>query len=301
MLTDWPDLAHEFLSRPSAGRVFQYSNASTYTAMRALSSVVGDLADWLSRPSSPARHRRPALGPVPARVRHRRRRAAPAGRGARTPGPADPRRRRLGRTATGLLALDHQPALGLDPSGTRPPPPTRATPWARGADGRRLAPARRPRSARAVPRRAVVTIQAHEPRRGRPRVRARRGDPRLAGWRRSGAQTGDGLRLVCGVGLRGVEPRTFWSVVGAGGFDPCPRTARPAGSRLVPPRHEEVGWIPGVGTTVDVEAHPAGLAASDVELDGSVPWGIRLFHRSLGLPWRRCGTRPSTSRRRGAA
>jgi len=47
MLTDWPDLAHEFLSRPSAGRVFQYSNASTYTAMRALSSVVGDLADWL--------------------------------------------------------------------------------------------------------------------------------------------------------------------------------------------------------------------------------------------------------------
>ncbi|WZH51993.1 MAG: serine hydrolase [Nocardioides alkalitolerans] len=47
LLTDWPDLAHELLSRPSAGRVFQYSNASTYTAMRALGSVVGDVADWL--------------------------------------------------------------------------------------------------------------------------------------------------------------------------------------------------------------------------------------------------------------
>ena len=47
MMTDWPDLAREFLSRPSRGRIFQYSNASTYTAMRALQSVVGDLPRWL--------------------------------------------------------------------------------------------------------------------------------------------------------------------------------------------------------------------------------------------------------------
>jgi len=47
MMTDWPDLAREFLSRPSRGRVFQYSNASTYTAMRALQSVVGDVPRWL--------------------------------------------------------------------------------------------------------------------------------------------------------------------------------------------------------------------------------------------------------------
>ncbi|MDR6173841.1 CubicO group peptidase (beta-lactamase class C family) [Nocardioides zeae] len=47
LLTDWPDLALELLSRPSAGRVFQYSNASTYTAMRALGTVVGDVAAWL--------------------------------------------------------------------------------------------------------------------------------------------------------------------------------------------------------------------------------------------------------------
>ncbi|MEZ0492228.1 serine hydrolase domain-containing protein [Kineococcus sp. TBRC 1896] len=46
-LTDWPDLAREFLSRPSRGRVFQYSNASSYTAMRALASVVGDVPAWL--------------------------------------------------------------------------------------------------------------------------------------------------------------------------------------------------------------------------------------------------------------
>jgi CubicO group peptidase (beta-lactamase class C family) len=39
MMTDWPDLAHEFLARPSSGRAFQYSNASTYTAMRALGST----------------------------------------------------------------------------------------------------------------------------------------------------------------------------------------------------------------------------------------------------------------------
>jgi len=49
MMTDWPDLAAEFLSRPSQGRVFQYSNASTYTAMRALQSVVGDVPLWLDQ------------------------------------------------------------------------------------------------------------------------------------------------------------------------------------------------------------------------------------------------------------
>ena len=49
MLTDWPDLAREFLARPSHGRVFQYSNASTYTAMRVLDAVVGDLPQWLDR------------------------------------------------------------------------------------------------------------------------------------------------------------------------------------------------------------------------------------------------------------
>lgn len=47
MMTDWPDLAEEFLGRPSRGRVFQYSNASTYTAMRALAAVVGDVAEFL--------------------------------------------------------------------------------------------------------------------------------------------------------------------------------------------------------------------------------------------------------------
>lgn len=47
LLTDWPDLAKEFMSRPSRGRVFQYSNASSYTAMRALASVVGDPVEWL--------------------------------------------------------------------------------------------------------------------------------------------------------------------------------------------------------------------------------------------------------------
>ncbi|WP_309068303.1 serine hydrolase [Microbacterium sp.] len=45
---DWPDLAREFLSRPSRGRVTQYANASTYTAMRALAAVVGDVRDWLA-------------------------------------------------------------------------------------------------------------------------------------------------------------------------------------------------------------------------------------------------------------
>ena len=47
LMTDWSDLAHEFLSRPTAGRDFAYSNASTYTAMRALGSVVGDVHTWL--------------------------------------------------------------------------------------------------------------------------------------------------------------------------------------------------------------------------------------------------------------
>ncbi len=47
MMTDWPDLAAEFLSRPSSGRVFQYSNASTYTAMAALSQRTGDVEDFL--------------------------------------------------------------------------------------------------------------------------------------------------------------------------------------------------------------------------------------------------------------
>jgi CubicO group peptidase (beta-lactamase class C family) len=46
MLTDWPDLAVEFLGRPSRGRVFQYAGASTYTAMRALAAVVGDVGAW---------------------------------------------------------------------------------------------------------------------------------------------------------------------------------------------------------------------------------------------------------------
>ncbi len=47
MMSDWPDLAAEFLSRPSRGRVFQYSNASTYTAMAALSQRTGDVEDFL--------------------------------------------------------------------------------------------------------------------------------------------------------------------------------------------------------------------------------------------------------------
>lgn len=47
MMTDWPDLAREFLRRPSNGASFQYSNASTYTAMAALASRVGDVGDYL--------------------------------------------------------------------------------------------------------------------------------------------------------------------------------------------------------------------------------------------------------------
>jgi len=48
-LTDWPDLAAEFLRRPSRGRVFQYANASTYTAMRVLETRVGDVGAFVSR------------------------------------------------------------------------------------------------------------------------------------------------------------------------------------------------------------------------------------------------------------
>lgn len=47
MMTDWPDLAREFLSRPSRGPAFQYSNASTYTAMRVLATRTGDVVDFL--------------------------------------------------------------------------------------------------------------------------------------------------------------------------------------------------------------------------------------------------------------
>jgi len=47
MMTDWPDLAREFLGRPSRGRVFQYSNASTYTAMTVLAARVGDVGEYL--------------------------------------------------------------------------------------------------------------------------------------------------------------------------------------------------------------------------------------------------------------
>lgn len=48
-LTDWPDLAREFLGRPSRGRVFQYANASTYTAMRVLATRVGDVGAFVAR------------------------------------------------------------------------------------------------------------------------------------------------------------------------------------------------------------------------------------------------------------
>jgi CubicO group peptidase (beta-lactamase class C family) len=45
----WPDLAEEMLRRPTAGpgTAFQYSDASTYVAMRMLAAVVGDVRDWL--------------------------------------------------------------------------------------------------------------------------------------------------------------------------------------------------------------------------------------------------------------
>jgi CubicO group peptidase (beta-lactamase class C family) len=47
MMTDWPDLSDEYLSRSTPGRRFQYSNASTYTAMRVLAERVGDVAEYL--------------------------------------------------------------------------------------------------------------------------------------------------------------------------------------------------------------------------------------------------------------
>ena len=45
----WPDLALEMLARPSRGpgEHFQYSDASTYVAMRMLGAVVGDVREWL--------------------------------------------------------------------------------------------------------------------------------------------------------------------------------------------------------------------------------------------------------------
>lgn len=45
----WADLAQEMLRRPArdAGRAFQYSDASYYTAMRMLATRVGDVRDWL--------------------------------------------------------------------------------------------------------------------------------------------------------------------------------------------------------------------------------------------------------------
>jgi CubicO group peptidase (beta-lactamase class C family) len=47
LMTDYPDLGAEFLSRPSSGRVYQYSNASTYTAMYALSQRTGDVESYV--------------------------------------------------------------------------------------------------------------------------------------------------------------------------------------------------------------------------------------------------------------
>ncbi|MFT4157905.1 MAG: serine hydrolase [Microbacterium sp.] len=47
LMADWPDLAREFLRRPSAGRAFQYSDASTYTAMTALAERVGDVLEFV--------------------------------------------------------------------------------------------------------------------------------------------------------------------------------------------------------------------------------------------------------------
>lgn len=48
-LVPWPDLAQEMLRRPTRGpgQLFQYSDASTYVAMRMLGAVVGDVRDWL--------------------------------------------------------------------------------------------------------------------------------------------------------------------------------------------------------------------------------------------------------------
>ena len=49
LMTDWPDLAVEFLRRPSRGPVFQYSNAASYSAMRLLETRVGDVGDYVDR------------------------------------------------------------------------------------------------------------------------------------------------------------------------------------------------------------------------------------------------------------
>jgi CubicO group peptidase (beta-lactamase class C family) len=49
LLTDWPDLAAEFVRRPSSGAVFHYSNASTYTAMRLLETRVGDVGAYVAK------------------------------------------------------------------------------------------------------------------------------------------------------------------------------------------------------------------------------------------------------------
>jgi CubicO group peptidase (beta-lactamase class C family) len=45
----WPDPAQAMLLHPAhaPGSTFQYSDASTYTAMRMLGAVVGDVRDWL--------------------------------------------------------------------------------------------------------------------------------------------------------------------------------------------------------------------------------------------------------------
>ncbi|KRE86272.1 serine hydrolase domain-containing protein [Arthrobacter sp. Soil764] len=45
----WPDLAQEMLRRPAigTGARFQYSDASTYLAMRILGAAIGDVTDWL--------------------------------------------------------------------------------------------------------------------------------------------------------------------------------------------------------------------------------------------------------------
>lgn len=47
MFDDHDDVAREFLARPRSGRSFQYANASTYTALRELAAVTGDVAEWL--------------------------------------------------------------------------------------------------------------------------------------------------------------------------------------------------------------------------------------------------------------
>lgn len=47
MFADHEDVAHAFLGRPRRGHMFQYANASTYVAMRALDARVGDVVEWL--------------------------------------------------------------------------------------------------------------------------------------------------------------------------------------------------------------------------------------------------------------